>query len=769
MYNKHFLLLVVLFLTTPFTTSAEEIVYRFYSLPGDGHVRGVGTISQAYFGDYGVSASSTDEEITVSFAYDGTTSRIARAFLPFDTSVIPSHAQIVGATVNMWPSRDRINTIGNDTGAYIVVMGPSTQESTSTLTIADYPHGGPYGGANVSELSGRIWYQAEVSTTSFATFDLIAGGLNTIKKGGITMLAIRDGHENQGGAPSGENTTFFYSSEGPIDRRPYLEVRVQLDPTTPKDVQVNGEKNPPRVATDTPIFSAIFQSGTSTALGMYYEIQVASTSDWSSLYWDSGKQPLASTTPVNMRILDITTPQIFTQDGTTYFWRIKFWDDTNTEGGWSQSGDHFTMAIPESPSVHLLAKQDIGVNFSMAFGGDGVIFLQQTIDCRVVQGNITDITLRGQGNGGPGPLNVYLIDNFGHTSDSYAWPKWPAPVEKHTFHFTTPISCETGIVKFSVKGSGPQAVYFDGTENDLFPWGECIGACRDAKDLYFEIFGTSTATTINNAPLLNSIGNRTVNEGQLIEFAVNATDADGDVLTYSASNLPAGASFNVSTGIFSWTPSYNQGGNYADIEFTVMDNGDPMELDTELIMISVGNVNRPPVFAGVGNQEALEGETISFVVSATDPDGDAVGLVASGTPAGASFDANTGLFTWTPTLAQAGAYVVQFIATDNGTPNLAALLEVPLTVGDNPTPTEQAVAVVDVVVDYNFPLNVENSYLANLKKVAKFIEEGKIAAARNQLLAFIDKVESDMAGGTIGQTEGSELLVLANALLDDLQ
>jgi hypothetical protein len=118
---------------------------------------------------------------------------------------------------------------------------------------------------------------------------------------------------------------------------------------------------------------------------------------------------------------------------------------------------------------------------------------------------------------------------------------------------------------------------------------------------------------------------------------------------------------------------------------------------------------------------------------------------------------------------QAGAYVAEFFATDNGVPNLTTLLEVPLTIGDNPTLIEQAEVIIDTVIDYNFPTNVENSYLANLKKVAKFIEEGKIAAACNQLNTFIAKVENDIATGIIGQTEGTELLALANALLDDLQ
>jgi PKD repeat protein len=54
------------------------------------------------------------------------------------------------------------------------------------------------------------------------------------------------------------------------------------------------------------------------------------------------------------------------------------------------------------------------------------------------------------------------------------------------------------------------------------------------------------------------------------------------------------------------------------------------------------------------------GQRLTIVVSATDPDGDAVGFTASGLPAGASFTTNT--FSWTPSAA--GSYSVTFIATD---------------------------------------------------------------------------------------------------------
>jgi hypothetical protein len=550
----------------------------------------------------------------------------------------------------------------------------------------------------------------------------------------------------------------------------------------PLNLQVDSQTNPPRVVTSTPSFSAVFYSPTSTAFAISYEIQITTSSgNWDTpLYFDSGMQPLARSTPVDMRSPQILGPT-FPQDGRSYFWRIKFFDQYGNGGAWSVEESYFAIAVPPSSLSHTLAIQDVitqsffSNKYVEPFANDSVM---QTVSCLVVDGDVTGIALFGRGNGLPQTARVYLTDDAGHTSDIQEFfgtttavtaGNWLFGFRKYVFTFPEPINCKEGVLSFQIHILDAGSIILDGAINEVFPWGDCIGVrCVQVKDLYFEVIGVSEINT-NHAPVFDSIGNRTANEGALIEFMVNATDPDNDALAYTASNLPLGASFSTSTRVFSWTPSFNQSGNYLDIEFTVMDSGEPMELGTELIMITVGNVNRSPVFAPVGTQAALEGETISFVVSVTDPDADGVVLIASGTPAGALFNASTGLFSWTPTLVQAGAYVAEFFATDNGVPNLTTLLEVPLTIGDNPTLIEQAEVIIDTVIDYNFPTNVENSYLANLKKVAKFIEEGKIAAACNQLNTFIAKVENDIATGIIGQTEGTELLALANALLDDLQ
>ncbi|MCR4393549.1 MAG: putative Ig domain-containing protein [Dehalococcoidales bacterium] len=98
---------------------------------------------------------------------------------------------------------------------------------------------------------------------------------------------------------------------------------------------------------------------------------------------------------------------------------------------------------------------------------------------------------------------------------------------------------------------------------------------------------TFTTLPINRAPVLNPIGNKTVKEMSTLTFTLSATDPDGDPLTFSASNLPPGASFNPVTRTFTWTPTYWQSGVYSNIRFQVSDGS---LIDYEYITITVRNV-----------------------------------------------------------------------------------------------------------------------------------------------------------------------------------
>jgi len=197
-----------------------------------------------------------------------------------------------------------------------------------------------------------------------------------------------------------------------------------------------------------------------------------------------------------------------------------------------------------------------------------------------------------------------------------------------------------------------------------------------------------TVNEVNAAPVLGSIGNKSVDEETLLTFTASATDSDmpANTLTYSLdAGAPVGASINGSTGVFTWTPTEAQGPGSYTVTVRVKDNGTPVLEDFETISITVNEVNAAPVLAPIGNKTVDEQTLLTFTASATDPDMPANALTYSleGAPAGASINPMTGVFTWTPTEAQGpGTYDVTVKVTDDGTPNLSDFELIQITVNE---------------------------------------------------------------------------------------
>ncbi len=184
---------------------------------------------------------------------------------------------------------------------------------------------------------------------------------------------------------------------------------------------------------------------------------------------------------------------------------------------------------------------------------------------------------------------------------------------------------------------------------------------------------TITVGDVNRPPVLSPMGDRTVAEGELLEFTLTAADPDGDSLSYVIDSIPTGATFadnGDGTAVFRWTPGFGQAGNFPDVLFTVIDDGAPPTSDAEAITITVGDVNRPPVLSPMGDRAVTEGELLEFTLTAADPDGDGLNYAIDNMPAGATFADNgdgTAVFRWTPGFGQAGSFPdVLFMVTDEG-------------------------------------------------------------------------------------------------------
>ena len=223
------------------------------------------------------------------------------------------------------------------------------------------------------------------------------------------------------------------------------------------------------------------------------------------------------------------------------------------------------------------------------------------------------------------------------------------------------------------------------------------------ESIYSNTVVSNAVSAQNRAPVLSSIGAKTVSEGSTLAFPITASDADGDTLSYGASNLPSDASFNSSTGSFSWTPDYTAEGTYSVI-FSVSDGTDSA---MATVSITVNDVNRSPVLSNIGSQSVSEGSSLSFTVSASDSDNDNLTFSAVNLPSGASFDSSSRHFSWTPGNAAAGSYNVTFTVSDGQATDSEV---VAISVGDvNQTPVLASVGSQSVNEGSSLSFNLSGS------------------------------------------------------------
>src|SRR5205085_2522336 len=159
--------------------------------------------------------------------------------------------------------------------------------------------------------------------------------------------------------------------------------------------------------------------------------------------------------------------------------------------------------------------------------------------------------------------------------------------------------------------------------------------------------------------------------GSLWTFTATATDPDlpHDALAFSLGNAPSGASIDASTGICTWTPTEAQGPG--DYTFQVRVTDAIGFYDEKSVSVHVNEVNEAPTLSLPSLPPPTdEGGLLTFTATATDPDLPANTLTFSLTgtvPDGASIDAASGVFTWTPTEAQGpGDYTFQVRGKDDG-------------------------------------------------------------------------------------------------------
>ena len=184
-----------------------------------------------------------------------------------------------------------------------------------------------------------------------------------------------------------------------------------------------------------------------------------------------------------------------------------------------------------------------------------------------------------------------------------------------------------------------------------------------------------TVHEVNASPEFKyPIEDQTIDE--LVSFSWNFKAIDPDqpeqTMSYSAENLPDGATLNATTGEFEWTPTEVQGPGTYTITVKACDSFDPQACATATFTLTVNEVNlAPQIYPVIDDMVVDELETIDFEVPVRDKDLPANTLTLSliNPPEGAQIV--EGHFVWTPSEAQgAGEYNITVQVCDDGDPVL---------------------------------------------------------------------------------------------------
>ncbi len=185
--------------------------------------------------------------------------------------------------------------------------------------------------------------------------------------------------------------------------------------------------------------------------------------------------------------------------------------------------------------------------------------------------------------------------------------------------------------------------------------------------------GTPGVADGNRLPVIDATGTNTVDEGQTVSLTVWGTDADvpWQTLLISAVGAPMGALFNAETGLFEWSTGESHGPGTYPVSFVARDNACVPGAATQVVHVTVREVNQPPLLDPVADIIYPAGTPFNLALHAWDPDlpSQVLGFAESGLPAGLTLDTGSGLLGGSA--LSTGTHPVVVVVSDDQTPALS--------------------------------------------------------------------------------------------------
>ncbi|MBT3011097.1 MAG: putative Ig domain-containing protein [Candidatus Thiodiazotropha sp. (ex Lucina pensylvanica)] len=173
------------------------------------------------------------------------------------------------------------------------------------------------------------------------------------------------------------------------------------------------------------------------------------------------------------------------------------------------------------------------------------------------------------------------------------------------------------------------------------------------------IVGINVLPAANYPPEIISTPQTAAFVSQPFSYDVEATDPDGDALSYSLIQSPTGMSIDANSGLIQWTPDVQ-----GTFPVTVSVSDGTLQA-TQDFTLTVLLPNLAPEITSTPSTSVVVGQSYQYQPTATDPEGDTVTFALVTNPVGMQIDQTTGLLTWTPATDQIGVHDIEMLATDS--------------------------------------------------------------------------------------------------------
>ena len=213
-------------------------------------------------------------------------------------------------------------------------------------------------------------------------------------------------------------------------------------------------------------------------------------------------------------------------------------------------------------------------------------------------------------------------------------------------------------------------------------------------------------TAVNDAPAFSSTPNTDALVNLEYRFSFLATDADADVLTYTATVLPSWLTFNTDTKLLSGIPAMTDAGD-TTVTITVSDAiAEPVVLT---FGIFVEYVNQQPQFTTQPILSVNELVTYSYTIAVTDTENDALTYTLVTKPEWLNWDEASLTFSGIPQNADVGLHNVEILVADGITEAVSQKFFIDvIDINQLPVWVSETVYKVTENVQYNYYANAND-------------------------------------------------------------